>query len=125
MEAPPVIKSDSLRRLTEKDALFRSGVAVVVGVLFFWLPIWYGRSLGNVDSRVGFIIAPMLPFIALFARYATRAIVAISPASSLRSCIRSPLHGVALLLCWAPRVYFGYSLLVLCAAFAVALIKQL
>ena len=97
------------------NALCRSAVSTLFGIIGFWFILWYDHGLDNPDTRLGMVMFLTLPVIGVFAARATQAILAASAARTLVSCLRSPLLVVLLLLCWSPLAYF-VGLFILVAA---------
>jgi hypothetical protein len=108
--ATPIAKQNHLM-----DALLRSVISVVVGVIFFWIPLWihsYFTRLAHgadIEDPVGVFLLFGLPIIIVFAILATISLkrAYLSAPSSSRVGRLVLVFGLAIF-CWSPAAYFCF-----------------
>lgn len=114
MDVPPIIPdTGQYKRPCFNDALIRTGVCILLGVIGFWYPIWYGWKLGEpqVDSRAGMVLGWTLPIIfsyALLSTLSSRSAYRLTPVTNRLK--RSFTIALALL-CWLPFLWVVGSII--------------
>jgi hypothetical protein len=115
MDVRPIIPGSSQFECQSlKDALVRTGVCILIGIIGFWYPIWYGWTLGEpqVDSRAGVILVWTLPIIFGYALSSTltfRGAYRLTPATNrLKRSLTIPALAV---LCWLPFLWIVGSII--------------
>lgn len=109
MHIPPTISGAApYEREPYKDAVIRTGVCVLLGIVGFWYPCWYDWRLGGsqVDSQAGFVLNWTLPIIFGYALYSTltfRRAYRLTPVTNrLKRSFTIPSLA---LLCWLPFLW--------------------